>query len=132
MKQILIEKYIKPSKTNSRTKGSYIVECWLNEYGDLHSFMGHPAEICYYNERISEQYWYKKGELHRDKNLPAEICYQKYNNKIVTTRKEWYKKGKHYRKNNLPTVVGYNLFNEELYYEHWHDENGYFVNQKNY
>jgi hypothetical protein len=43
MKQILIEKYIEPSKIEMF--GDIVVKKWLDKYGDLHSFMGHPASI---------------------------------------------------------------------------------------
>jgi hypothetical protein len=90
MKQILIEKYIEPSEI--KTDRGYIFEHWLNRNGDLHSFMGQPSEICYYNwesKEIRNQYWDKKGVEHRDKNLPSAIFYE--DGKIKS--KYWYKNG---------------------------------------
>ena len=88
MKQILIEKYIKPSET--QFINVFFVEMWLNEYGDRHSFMGQPAFVQYYKGQIETQHWDKKGELHRDRGLPAIIY---YNNKEQTGAKRWYKNG---------------------------------------
>ena len=64
----------------------------MDKYGDLHSFLGQPSEICYYNwgnKKIRNQYWDKKGVEHRDKNLPSAIFYE--DGKIKS--KYWYKNG---------------------------------------
>jgi hypothetical protein len=87
MRQILIEKYVKPSET--KMEGTFFAECWFNEYGDLHSFLGHPAFIYYKNGVLTKQCWYKKGEKHRDNDFPAIIQYYKEKK----DRQYWYKKG---------------------------------------
>jgi len=81
MKQILIEKYIKPNKVETTTVcKKYIVEMWLNEYWDEHSILGHPAVVWYYEEgkniKIENKIWFKKGVRHREKKLPAIIFYE--------------------------------------------------------
>jgi hypothetical protein len=92
MKQILIEKYIKPSDVT--ISGDYVAERWLNKNYYLHSFLGQPAYIWYKNGKILKKEWRKKGELHRDRNLPSYIYYYKN----LTTSEHWFKNGKETKK----------------------------------
>jgi hypothetical protein len=89
MKQILIEKYIKPSEVEFINNGSF-TERWFNDHEEFHSFMGHPAAIWYdkYGE-IETQYWFKKNLYHREKRLPSIIYYENEKTKIQS----WYKNG---------------------------------------
>jgi hypothetical protein len=87
-RSILIEKHIEPSETHNKN-GCYVVKLWFNEDGDLHSSLGHPAEVWIENKVIVIQYWYKKGVIHRDRDLPAYI---EYKNEKITWR-SWYKNG---------------------------------------
>jgi hypothetical protein len=75
MRQILIEKYVEPSETKINKYG--YIEQWHNDYGELHSFMGHPSLVYFYKGKILAQHWYKKDVKHREKSLPAEIVYDK-------------------------------------------------------
>jgi hypothetical protein len=83
MKQILIEKYIKPSETLC-PNGNYFflftnkIEQWLNDYGKLHNILGQPSEVCYYNGKVVKKEWCKNGKIHRDKGLPAVLFYNNY------------------------------------------------------
>jgi hypothetical protein len=88
-RSILIEKYIESSETEVISTCA-IIERWHNKYGDRHSFLGQPAEICHYNGQIKYQAWYKKGIQHRDKDLPTVIFYK---NEEITS-KWFYKNGK--------------------------------------
>jgi hypothetical protein len=104
MRQILIEKYIKPSEILDTVH--YIVERWFNEDGELHSFMGHPAVLWYKkgdNIKLENKIWYKKGLRHREKDLPSSIFYKKEKE----MSKIWYKNGEEYRAGNKPTLVEY-------------------------
>jgi hypothetical protein len=52
MRQILIEKYVEPSRVEIEplqlvTNEYHVTEIWLNEDGDAHSILGHPAEVNY-------------------------------------------------------------------------------------
>jgi antitoxin component YwqK of YwqJK toxin-antitoxin module len=88
-KQILIEKYIEPSEI--KINSNYTYESWFDRNDDLHSFMGHPASVCYYsNGQIIGKQWYKKGVIHRDGDLPAYIIY--YSNGQISYQ-AWYKNG---------------------------------------
>jgi hypothetical protein len=51
MKQILIEKYIEPSKVEAGSDGAFI-KYWFDKYDDLHSFMNHPACVVCANGQI--------------------------------------------------------------------------------
>jgi hypothetical protein len=73
-REILIEKYIEPSKIEIFR--GIIVQRWFDRNYDLHSFMGHSSEIRHSSGEISYQAWYKKGVEHRDKNLPSAIEYK--------------------------------------------------------
>jgi hypothetical protein len=77
-KSILIEKYIMPSEI--KIDKNFIVKRWFNKYGELHSFLNQPSEVCvcFLEEQIINQNWYKNGELHREKGLPAKIEYRDY------------------------------------------------------
>ena len=92
MRQILIEKYIKPSKIIK--KAGCFFELWVDEFEEVHSFMGQPA--CVYNNcwEITSKQWLKKGIQHRDKGLPSVIFYEKN----IEVRKMWYKKGEFIKK----------------------------------
>jgi hypothetical protein len=81
MRQILIEKYIEPSEIIPETQSNYEIKRWLDRNGDLHSFLGQPAVICYNNEGIIIKHWHKKGNRHREKGLPAYIWYK--NDKMI-------------------------------------------------
>jgi hypothetical protein len=74
MKQLLIEKYIKPSKI-VRYGNKHFSEIWKNEYEEMHSIFDHPSEVYYFEEQVTAQYWHKNGKQHRDKNKPAGIIY---------------------------------------------------------
>jgi hypothetical protein len=104
MRQILIEKYIKPSETNIGI--FYFIESWFNKYGELHSYLGQPSENFYGkdNGKLKAQTWHKKGIQHRDKDLPAEINYDS-NGEII--EKYWLKKGELHRDNDLPAEIYY-------------------------
>ena len=95
MKQILIEKYIKPSETEKYVEFS--IEYWLDKYDDKHSFMGQPAEVWYYTYSgiVSGKFWYKNSKKHRDRGLPAEMYYE--SEKVVDI--EFYKNGKKIKQN---------------------------------
>jgi len=112
MRQILIEKYVKPSET--KMEGTFFAECWFNEYGDLHSFLGHPAFIYYKNGVLTKQCWYKKGEKHRDNDFPAIIQYYKEKK----DRQYWYKKGIMQREKDLPSEIWYDSLGIETY-KYW-------------
>jgi hypothetical protein len=88
-KQILIEKYIKPSEIIFRGYG-IISEYWFNRNYYLHSFMGQPAENWYYNGKIKSQNFYKKGAWYRERNLPTYI---RYDDNEQTIHQGWYKNG---------------------------------------
>lgn len=86
MRQILIEKYIQPSKIEFWANFKF--EQWHDRDGELHSFMGHPASVDYnITNKVISKSWYKKGKEHRDKNLPAFISY--YNERMA--KQVWYK-----------------------------------------
>ena len=89
LKQVLIEKYIKPSETGNKSNDVFI-QRWFDKNYDLHSFMSQPAYISYYKGKIIYKIWYKKGICHRDGDLPAFIS---YNNGQIYHQK-WYKNGK--------------------------------------
>jgi antitoxin component YwqK of YwqJK toxin-antitoxin module len=113
MRQILIEKHIKPSEIIINE--NYIIERWFDRNGDLHSFMGQPAFVGYKNVQISYQGWYKKGKCHRDGDQPAYISYDS-NGQI--DYQEWYKKGDIHRDGDLPADIGYDS-NGQIYYQEW-------------
>jgi len=88
MRQLLIEKYIKPS--NTEVGHGFFIERWYDKYGYCNSSMGQPASIWHGDGQIRYQDWYKKGTYHRDKGLPAIIEYE--DGKI--TSQHWHKNGK--------------------------------------
>jgi hypothetical protein len=95
MRQILIEKYIKPNEIKATNDGTF-TERWFNKHGEYHSFMGHPAGVWYDRCGIVEiQFWCKKDLYHRDKGLPATIMY--YNSK---PNLRYYKDGEEIKKIN--------------------------------
>jgi hypothetical protein len=122
MKQILIEKYIKPSETKIQDNG-VIIENWFNEDGDLHSFLGHPAKIYYNDDKVSIQGWYKKSKLYRNRDLPAKIEYtnsettkQRWNNYNILNRGNDKPALIHYYKNGQIAAIGW-FKNDELHRE---------------
>jgi hypothetical protein len=125
MRQILIEKYIEPNETDSGV--FYFVEHWFNEYGELHSLLGQPAENFYGkdNEELEAQTWHKKGVLHRDRDLPAEINYDS-NGKII--EKYWYKDGELHRDKYLPSAIYYGK-DGKIIEQHWY-KNGKFIKEE--
>jgi hypothetical protein len=130
-KQILIEKYIEPSEI-TKNGDCWISEFWYNEYEELHSILGHPAIVNYYDGEVAEkawfengllnrdrdlpasidyvhekmtcQYWFKKNCSHRDGDKPADIIYDE-NGKII--EEWWYKNDLQHRDGNKPTVINY-------------------------
>jgi hypothetical protein len=117
MKQILIEKYIKPSKVEVTINGGTI-ERWYNRYGESCSILGHPAEVYYFrNKNVCSRFWcesfevksnrqfhngnilfdkmpltvYRRVGLHRNKELPAVIIFNEYGELKV---QELHKNGK--------------------------------------
>jgi hypothetical protein len=95
IKQILIEKYIKPSDSYMRyplTNGhpGHRVEVWFNKKGKLHSFLGHPSEVLSEDGFIIRKRWTKNGKNHRNKNLPSWIQYDRSGN---IAWQNWYKNG---------------------------------------
>jgi hypothetical protein len=96
MRQILIEKYIEPSK---ETINNYLTsECWRDTNYKLHSFLGQPARIDFNkNKQIKFQIWCKKGTVHREKGLPAKIWYR-HGKKV---REEWFIEGIYIKRHRL-------------------------------
>jgi hypothetical protein len=115
MKQILIEKYISPTKIIDSTV--HITHIWADEDEELNSTLGQPCVVVYnkYGGEIVRQTWYKKGLLHREtctkKNLPAVIIY----NKNIVIERFYCKEGKEYlqkTENNSPPEI----ISEKLYW----------------
>jgi hypothetical protein len=101
LKQILIEKYIKPSEIFKLDyDDGFKIERWFDRYGDLHSFMGHPAEVVFCKFKLSEKRWFKKGILHSDGQFPSIIEYQ---NKQKETH-YWFKRGVLIKKENFYNI----------------------------
>jgi hypothetical protein len=97
MRQVLIEKYIKPSEI--KTHGKYSHYFWYNEYEDRHSILGQPSEIVYCDKsKVIGQFWHKKGLPHRDRGLPSAIYYNLREEKIS---EYWYKNGEPYNGKTL-------------------------------
>jgi hypothetical protein len=88
LKQILIEKYIEPNEVIKEY--DIIINLWLNEYGDKHSILQHPAEVRFFEGKVIQQRWYKKGIMHRGRDLPAIINFRNGIQEIWG----WYKNGK--------------------------------------
>jgi hypothetical protein len=104
MRQILIEKYIKPSYVTFYKKAT--IEHWENEFEEDHSTMFHPA-IVFYSKKtklVNETQWFKESELHSYKNHPSVIKY-KYGKTWV---KMWHKNGRLHRNNDKPAYIVYN------------------------
>jgi hypothetical protein len=125
MRQILIEKYVDSDEYGISSKYNFFAKFWINELGDLHSFLCHPALLYFSNNNglfgeLTGKGWYKKGVVHRDKNLPAEIFYK--NGQIEV--ESWYKKGLKHRGGGLPAYIEYE--NGQINYQEWY-ENGKFI-----
>jgi hypothetical protein len=114
MRQILIEKYIKPSKTEKIF--GCTVELWIDKNGDTHGLMGHPADV-WHNIRgtLVSQNWYKKGIHHRDKDLPASIGYVDE----ITTSRHWVKNGIQHRDNDRPAEI-HNSTDGRILLQYWY------------
>lgn len=69
-KKVLVEKIPFPNTVLKR--GKFLRKFWMNEYGELHSKHGNPAEI----KQTGTEVWYKNGKRHRDNDMPAEIVYE--------------------------------------------------------
>jgi antitoxin component YwqK of YwqJK toxin-antitoxin module len=110
----LIEKYVEPSEIKIQNNG-VITERWLDRNYNLHSFMGQPAYIEYYNWRIERQIWYKKGFVHRDRDLPS---YVEYNNGKISC-KIWHKKGTLHRDGDLPAIIDCDS-NGQIRFQYWY------------
>jgi hypothetical protein len=111
MRQILIEKYIKPSKITIDFNS--VIECWLDKYDNLHSFLGQPSSVLYVDKKMHQQTWHKKGVINRDKDLPAVLFYKL--NKIK--EKQWWKNGFFHREGDKPAVLFYKK--RKVVQEHW-------------
>jgi hypothetical protein len=131
MKQIFIEKYIEPSEISVYTptidemvylyRSKYSIHRWFNKYGELHSYLGQPAEI-HYNEIgcIYNQIWYKNGILHRERDQPAEIKYSTIDNvSFYTSSKFWDKKGKLHRDGDKPAIMFFDFKSGNVLEERW-------------
>jgi len=110
MKQLLIEKYIKPSKV-VRYGDKHFSELWRNEYEELHSIFDCASEIYYFEGQITAQYWHKNGKQHREKSKPAGIIYS--DEKVYAIG--FYKNGK-----NIKEIIYKNEadINRKMYTKH--------------
>jgi hypothetical protein len=115
-KNILIEKYIEPSEVVYF--GTFFTEYYYNRLGELHSFLGQPAEVFNYNKsEIRAQRYYKRNKIHRDCDQPAIIEYT--SGRI--DRQYWLKEGNMHRANNKPAGIYYKNNKIE---KQWFFENG--------
>ena len=79
-KDILIEKYLQPSKiiheVDDFSGSKYVIKLWENKYGELHSTFDHPAKTnSTKSGNFLKQWWYKDGVFFRDKNKSYVITY---------------------------------------------------------